>query len=422
MKQIHALCVYYSGKGCYTLTEKHSSLRARTNGDNLVRILLYTGKGGVGKTSVSAATALHCADLGYRTIVISTDSAHSLGDSFDVPLGPTPVQIADNLWGQELDVLDQTEKHLGSLKRYASSVFSVRGLDRIVAEEMTMLPGLEELTSLIQVVQLYETGQYDVIIMDCAPTGAALQLLTMPEAGRWYLERILPFERKILTMVRPMLRALTDVPIPEQEIYDALESLIEHLKRMQHLLSDREHASARLVLNPEKMVIKETRRAYMYLSLYGYPVDALICNRLLPPEAQGSYLEEWKTIQQRYRETVEDSFAPLPILDAPLFDREVVGLEMLRKLGSTLFAGRDPTDVFYTGQEQRIVETEQGYALHVPLPLPSGKIRVNRVSSDEIIVHIGNRKRILSLPHTLAAKKIGRADHHDNMLRVEFVS
>jgi arsenite-transporting ATPase len=243
----------------------------------------------------------------------------------------------------------------------------------------------------------------------------------MPEAGRWYLERILPFERKILAMVRPMLRALTDIPIPEQEIYDALESLIDHLKRMQRLLSDREHASARLVLNPEKMVIKETRRAYMYLSLYGYPVDALICNRLLPPEAQGSYLEEWKKIQQQYRETVADSFAPLPILDAPLFDREVVGLEMLRKLGATLFLGRDPTKVFYTGQEQRIVETEQGYALHVPLPLPTGKIQVNRMSSDEIIVHIGNRKRILSLPHTLAAKKIGGADHHDDMLRVEFV-
>lgn len=387
-----------------------------------MRILLYTGKGGVGKTSVAAATAVRCAKLGYRTIVISTDSAHSLADSLDMPLGAEPTQIADNLWGQELDVLDQTEKHLGRLKRYAASVFSVRGLDRVVAEEMTMLPGLEELTSLIQVVQLYEAQEYDVIIMDCAPTGATLQLLSMPEAGRWYLERILPLEKRILAMVRPMLRHLTDVPIPEQEIYDALEGLISYLRRMQELLSDREHASARLVLNPEKMVIKETRRAYMYLSLYDYPVDALVCNRLLPPEASGSYLGEWREIQQQYRQTVEESFAPLPILDVPLFDREVVGLEMLSRMGDVLFADVDPAEILYRGAEQRIVETEQGFALRVPLPLPSGKIQVNRTTPDELTVHIGNRKRILSLPHTLAAMKIGEASHTDNTLQVHFVS
>ena len=170
------------------------------------RILLYTGKGGVGKTSASAATALRCADLGYRTIVLSTDSAHSLADSLDMELGPEPVPVAENLWGQEIDVLAQTEKHLGSLKRYMASVFAWRGLERIVAEEMTVLPGLEELTSLIQVVQLHDTGQYDVIIIDCAPTGATLQLLTMPEAGRWYLERLLPLEKRIF---RPGQAALS---------------------------------------------------------------------------------------------------------------------------------------------------------------------------------------------------------------------
>jgi arsenite-transporting ATPase len=385
-----------------------------------MRILLYTGKGGVGKTSVAAATALRCAELGYRTVVVSTDSAHSLGDSFDTLLGPEPVRIADNLWGQELDVLDQTEQYLGSLKRYAASVFSMRGLDRIVAEEMTVLPGLEELTSLIQVVRLYDEGKYDVIIMDCAPTGATLQLLTMPEAGRWYLERILPFEKKVFSLIRPMLRALTDAPIPEKEIYNALESLVAHLKRMQNLLTNRAHSSARLVLSPEKMVIKETRRAYMYLSLYGYPVDALVCNRLLPPEAGGDYLREWHSIQQRYRQMVEESFAPLPILDVPLFDREVLGLDMLRQMGQTLFADRDPTEVFYMGEEQRIDEAEHGYTLYVPLPLPSGKIQLNRASPDELIVHIGNRKRILSLPHTLATLKIRGASHQENTLQVDF--
>jgi arsenite-transporting ATPase len=385
-----------------------------------MRILLYTGKGGVGKTSVAAATALRCAELGYRTIVVSTDSAHSLGDSLDIPLGSAPVAIADNLWAQELDVLDQTEQQLGSVKRYAASVLSMRGLDRIVAEELTILPGLEELTSLIRVIQLYDEGKYDVVIMDCAPTGATLQLLTMPEAGRWYLQRILPLEKRLFGLVRPMLRALTDQPLPEREIYEALEGLVEHLRRMQRLLSDREHSSARLVLNPEKMVIAETRRAYMYLSLYGYPVDALICNRLLPPEAAGGYLSQWRSIQQEYRQTIDESFAPLPVLDVPLFDREVVGLEMLREMGRAIFGEQDPAAVLYTGEEQRIVEEAEGYTLHVPLPLPSGKIQVNRLSSDELIVHIGNRKRRLSLPHTLAAMRIAEARHEDSTLCIRF--
>jgi arsenite-transporting ATPase len=385
-----------------------------------MRILLYTGKGGVGKTSIAAATGVRCAALGYRTIVVSTDSAHSLADSFDIPLGPEPTRVTDNLWGQELDVLQQTDKYLGSLKRYAASVLSIRGLDRIVAEELTVLPGIEELTSLIQVVQLYDTGDYDVIILDCAPTGATLQLLTMPEIGRWYLEKIVPAEKRILNLGRPILRAFVNGPIPEKEIHEALERLVTQVKRMQRLLTDRKHASARLVLNPEKMVIKETRRAYMYLSLYGYPVDALICNRMLPPEATSNYLQEWRSIQQGYRQTVEESFAPLPILDVPLFSREVVGPEMLRHMGTTLFADRDPTDVLYTSEEQYIVEDGNGYTLRVPLPVPSGKIQLNRLSPDELIVHIGNRKRILSLPHTLAAMKIRGARHQDNVLHIEF--
>jgi arsenite-transporting ATPase len=384
------------------------------------RILLYTGKGGVGKTSVSAATALRCADLGYRTIVVSTDSAHSLADSFDMELGTEPAPIVENLWGQELDVLAQTERHLGSLKRYMASVFAWRGLDRIVAEEMTVLPGLEELTSLIQVVHLYDTGQYDVIIIDCAPTGATLQLLTMPEAGRWYLERILPLEKRIFALGRPIMRAFSDRPLPEKEIGDALKTLVGQIKRMQALLTDGTQTTARLVLNPEKMVIKETRRAFMYLSLYGYSTDALICNRLLPPEATGAYLHHWRDIQAEYRQLVEESFAPLPILDVPLFDREVVGLEMLRRMGETLFAGHDPAERLYTGPEQRVVEAESGYTLQIPLPLDRGRVQLTRASPDELVVHIGNRKRILSLPHTLAGMSIGNARHEDSTLSIDF--
>jgi arsenite-transporting ATPase len=385
-----------------------------------VRIILYTGKGGVGKTSVAAATALRCADLGYRTIVISTDSAHSLADSLDTALGSEPTPVAGSLWGQEIDVLRQTEKHLGSLKRYLASVFSWRGMDRIVAEEMTVLPGLDELASLIQVMHLHDTGDFDVVIVDCAPTGATLQLLTMPEVGRWYLERILPLERKLFAVGRPFLRGLADAPVMEREVARALETLIAQLERMQKLLTDREISTARLVLNPEKMVIKETQRAYMYLSLYGYATDALVCNRILPPEAGGAYFDEWRTAQTRYRETIRESFGLLPILDVPLFDHEVVGLEALRRMGLALFDGHDPTARLYTGQEQRIVGTENGYSYLIPLPLSSGKVQLSRSSPDELVVHIGNRKRVLSLPHTLAAMQVRDAYHRDDTLHIEF--
>jgi len=343
-----------------------------------------------------------------------------LADSFDVPLGSTPTRISGNLWGQELDVLAQTEEHLGSLKRYVASVFAWRGLERIVAEEMTVFPGLDELTSLIQVVDLHDSGEFDVIILDCAPTGATLQLLTMPEVGRWYLEKIVPFRKRVFALGRPLLRAITDAPIPEQEIYRVLDKLIEQLKRMQRLLTDRSIASSRLVLNPEKMVVKETQRAYMYLSLYGYSTDALICNRVLPPQAAQAYFREWGALQSSYRQMVEESFAPLPILDVPLFAREVVGLDMLRKMASAMFAERDPSEVFYRGEEQRVVADEDGYTLHLPLPVPGGKIQLNRTSPDELVVHIGNRKRILSLPHTLASMQIEGASHDNGTLSIPF--
>ena len=216
------------------------------------------------------------------------------------------------------------------------------------------------------------------------------------------------------------LRAVTDRPLPEQEIVNTLKAFLARLECMQGLLTDGTRSTARLVLNPEKMVIKETRRAYMYLSLYGYTTDALICNRMLPPEATSAYLRQWRDIQAHYRETIEESFAPLPILDLPLFDREVVGLEMLRLMGDTLFAEHDPTDRLYTGPEQRVEEAENGYTLQIPLPLDRGRVQLTRVSSDEVVVHIGNRKHMLSLPHTLASMQIGKAHHQDSTLHINF--
>jgi arsenite-transporting ATPase len=388
-----------------------------------MRILLYTGKGGVGKTSVSAATALRCAELGYRTVVISTDSAHSLADSFDRTLGPEPVQIADNLWAQELDVLHQMERYWGTVQDYMASVLSWQGLKGIIAEEASVLPGMEELASLLQIIHLYDSGDYDVVIIDAAPTGATLQLLTMPEIGRWYIQKIFPLQRRALAMSSPLLRAISDMPIPDERVFDAIKDLHGQLDRMHGLLSDRQLSSARLVLNPEKMVIKETQRTYTYLTLYGYSTDAIICNRMFPEQAAGTYFDEWRAIQAHYMETIEASFAPLPILSAPFFAREVVGLDMLREMAAALLAGRDPTEVLYTGEEQTIVQMEGGYKLCIPLPLVSSdEIGLTRSSHDELIIHIGNRKHLFSLPHSLATMTIESAKQEDGALCVTFRS
>lgn len=386
-----------------------------------MRILLYTGKGGVGKTSVSAATALRCAELGYRTVVVSTDSAHSLADSFDLPLGPEPTPIAPNLWGQEIDILYQMDKHWGSMQRYMASVFAWQGLESIVAEELTVLPGMEDLASLIEVVHLHDSSAYDVIIIDCAPTGATLQLLTLPEIGHWYLEKIFPLEKKAIAAGRPILRALTNLPIPDDQVFDAIEQLMGHLERMQDLLTDRERASARLVLNPEKMVIKEAQRAYTYLNLYGYSTDLVVCNRILPAQIRDAYFQEWQTIQAHYQQVVHEAFAPLPILPVPLFDREVVGLDMLRQMGQAIFGGRDPAEVFYLGDEIRINRVDGAYTLRIPLPfVDSADVQVTRSSADELIVHIGNHKRVITLPHTLSPLQVQQARHESDTLALTF--
>lgn len=386
-----------------------------------MRILLYTGKGGVGKTSVSAATALRCAELGYRTIVVSTDSAHSLADSFDLPLGPEPTPVAPNLWGQEVDILYQMDKYWGSMQRYMASVFAWQGLESIVAEELTVLPGMEDLASLIEIVHLHDSEAYDVIIMDCAPTGATLQLLTLPEIGHWYLNKLFPLKRKAVAASRPILRALTTLPIPDDQVFDAIGQLMAHLERMQDLLTDRERASARLVLNPEKMVIKEAQRAYTYLNLYGYSTDMVICNRILPAQIRDSYFQEWHAIQAQYQQVVHEAFAPLPILPVPLFDREVVGLDMLRQMGRAIFGERDPAEVFYLGDEIRITRVDGAYTLHIPLPfVDSADVQVTRSSGDELIVHIGNHKRVITLPHTLSPLQVQQAHHESDTLSLTF--
>lgn len=385
-----------------------------------MRIILYTGKGGVGKTSVAAATALRCADLGYRTIVVSTDAAHSLADSFDLPLGPEPTLVTSNLWGQELDVLYQMDRYWGNVQAYLATVLAWRGLDDLIAEELAVLPGMEELASLLQIVHLHDDCDYEVIIVDCAPTGATLQLLSFPEVARWYLEKIFPVERKAVQLSRPLLRAVTDLPIPDEELFDTIAALILQLTRMHTLLSDPQRASVRLVLNPEKMVIKEAQRTFAYLNLYGYPTDAVISNRLIPARVHDSYFDSWKETQEKYSQMIEEAFSPLPIFKVPLFDQEVVGLAMLRRMAESIYGDGDPTKVYFTGRTHSVEKKNGGYVLRLLLPfVEKQNLQLTR-SGDELIVHIGNRKRNLVLPRVLASLDIQSAKFDKDTLMITF--
>jgi arsenite-transporting ATPase len=384
------------------------------------RILLYTGKGGVGKTSIAAATALRCAELGQRTVVLSTDAAHSLADSFDTPLGPEPAEIAPNLWGQEVDVYYSIEKYWAKLQQYLAAVFSWQGVDDLVAEEIAVIPGMEEGAGLLWIDQHYREGQFDTIIVDCAPTAATLRLLSLPDAGRWWFERLFPIGRRATLMLAPLARPFLDnMPIPDRETLDAAEAVFDQLGRLRQLLADPGLTSMRLVVNPEKMVIKETQRTYTYLNLYGYVCDAVICNRVFPEDA-GGYFSARQETQARYLQMIEEGFGPLPILKVPYFEQEVVGQAGLRRLAEALYGDEDPARLLYRGRAQTIEEEGDGYVLSLPLPFATRDDLDLLRAGDELTVQVGSRRRNLVLPHALSGLEIGQAKLVDDSLKIRF--
>ena len=386
-----------------------------------MRIILYTGKGGVGKTSVAAATALRAARLGYKTLAMSTDAAHSLGDSFDRPLGGEIVPIVDNLWGQEIDVFRETEAHWGTLENYIKILMAWRGIDEVLAEEMAILPGMEELAGLVHLISYHQQAEYDVIVVDCAPTGETLRLLSFPDVTRWWLHRIFPIQRTAARIARPVLKRVTDLPFPEDEVFEALKDLFEKLDRMREILTDAATCSVRLVLNPEKMVIKESQRTFTYLNLYGYATDLIICNRLIPEDVTDAYFSNWKDSQERYYTLVEEAFSPLPILKAPLMEQEVVGMAMLERFADALYGDSDPTRVYFEGQRQDIRQEDGDYVLTLMLPFSRKEdIQLSQVG-DELIVHVGNQKRNLILPRALAGLASEGAKLEGDRLTIRFV-
>lgn len=385
------------------------------------RILLYTGKGGVGKTSVAAASALLCAERGYRTIVFSTDIAHSLSDALDVRLGPEPVEIAPNLWGQEPDVYYNVQRYWRTIQQYVASLFSWHGLDEVMAEEMTILPGMDELGSLLWIADHIDQGRFDVIVVDAAPTGETLRLLSLPEASRWWVERIAPIGRRVTKLGGPLIQKMIGMPVPDTAVFEAAERLLRRLERVHGLLADPDLTSVRVVMNLDKMSIAEAQRSFTYFHLYGYPSDLVVANRVIPAGA-GGFLDRWRETQQRYLPDVEQAFAPVPLRQVPFFQTEMVGLPLLLELGGALFGDVDPGTVFYRGRPYSVHREDGGYTLSLELPFATREEVTLSRHGDELLVQVGTWRRTLVLPRVLVDVPAVGAKMDQNTLRVKFAA
>jgi arsenite/tail-anchored protein-transporting ATPase len=385
-----------------------------------VRVILFTGKGGVGKTSVAAATAVQCARAGYRTVVMSTDPAHSLGDSFDVELGADLTPISTNLWAHEVSSLHEMQRHWAKLHEYAVEVFSTQGLDEVVAEEVANPPGMDEIASLMWIKHYAQRDEHDVLIVDCAPTGETLQLLTFPDAAKWWLDKIYPWERRAMRVARPVLQPMMGIPLPSDEVFASLKDLLMDLGGMRKVLTDPAVTTVRIVLNLEKMVVKEAKRAFSYLSLFGYVTDAVIVNRLLPAEVHDELFKKWQRIHKRYEVEVQESFAGIPILNVPLFDQEVVGEKMLLRMAKATYGDRDPAEFFANSSPQRIDKDGSDYVLTLKVPfVDRSAVDLSR-HNGELYVTVGNYRREISLPRVLAKRDTAGASIQDGELRVRF--
>jgi arsenite-transporting ATPase len=383
------------------------------------RTILYTGKGGVGKTSVAAATARRCAAAGLETVVLSTDPAHSLGDALEARLGPAAERVGDRLWAQQVSAQDELERNWSAVQEWLGEMLVERGVDRISAEELTVPPGMDELFSLLQIKRHHEDRRFDVVIVDCAPTGETLRLLSFPDVARWWLQKVFPARGALLAAARPIAGALLDVTLPGEAVIADVERLVRNLIAMNEILRDHERVSVRLVMTPDRLVIDEARRTFTYLNLYGYLTDAVIVNRVFPEEV-GAYFGGWRERQQRHLADVEAAFAPVPVLRAPYFDQEVLGPEMLDRLAGALFADRDPASVLHDRLAQELALDGSRAELRLDLPFVSkGDVALKKIGL-ELVVRVDGHKRTIVLPGALAGFKPTSAALRDGSLVVAF--
>jgi len=391
-----------------------------------MRIIFFAGKGGVGKTSVAAATGLKAAGLKKRTIILSLDVAHSLSDIFDLDRDlldhnkGKPVNVSENLWIQELDIQEEIEKNWSAIHKYVSTLFNTSGLDEILAEELAVLPGMEEVSLLLYINQYVRREEYDVILLDCAPTGESLRFISIPTTLEWYIKKIFRIEKTVARYVRPVAKKLYDIPLPGNDYFDAIEHLFQRLQGVDKILTDPAVTSVRLVTNPEKIVLKETQRAFMYFYLYKMHIDAVIMNRVFPKEVTDRYFSQWRKSQEKYLLQAKEYFTPVPVLPVNLFQDEVLGSERLTRLADELYGERNPLDRFFQGQAFQLSKQNGEYCLALKLPfVDKQSIELNR-SSDELIVRVGSFKMHLLLPRQVAAARTVRARLDKEYLHIYF--
>lgn len=386
-----------------------------------MRIIIYTGKGGVGKTSVAAAAALQSALFGHRTLILSTDAAHSLSDVFEEELSHESKEIRENLWAMEANVYTDLEENWGAVRAHIARLVALQGMEEVLADEAAILPGMDELFSLARIKELSESGRYDTIIVDAAPTGETLRLLALPQTLSWSVKLLRRADSYIIKpIVRPLAKfspGIEEMLTPE-EVLVALENMLKKLKTMKRLLSDTSKTTVRLVMNPEKMVINESKRALTYLNMYGLLVDSVVVNRILAPNS--GYLEGWRAIQQRYLDEIATDFAPLPIHQAPQYGAEVVGQTGLKQLATDLYGSQDPSNIMFEHTVFEITKHGDEYKMRVCLPMLDRKKMRIRNTGSELVLQIENQRRIVSLPTAMIGYKPVKANYEQNYLVIQF--
>jgi arsenite-transporting ATPase len=386
-----------------------------------VRILLFTGKGGVGKTTVAAATATRAAENGLRTIVCSTDPAHSLADAFDTPLGDRPTPITHRLYGQQLNARVRFEEAWEEVRTYLVDVLDWAGADAVEAEELAVVPGLDEVFALADIKEFATSGEYDLVVVDCAPTAETIRLLSLPDVLGWYMERMFDTQRRLTRLARPILQRVSGIPIAADGVFGAVRRFYDRLDGVRELLTDGDITSARLVVNPERLVIAEARRTFTYLSLFGYHVDAVIANRILPAELADPWFAQWRATQSAYLDVIADAFTPLPVLEAELSNEEVVGMPALSIFAKNLYGDADVAARLSHTEPFRVDAAGDALLLSVQLPFTEhDDVQLGR-TGDELVLTVGPHRRAVVLPDSLVRREVAGARFVDDRLVVEFV-
>jgi len=391
-----------------------------------VRILLFTGKGGVGKTSLAAATGVRLAHLGYSTLVMSVDPAHSLADSFDLTTGlfhgqtSDPYQVRERLDIQEVNIQKEIRRHWKEISSYVVSVLRTTGISDVEAEELAILPGMEELSAMMHVNQYRRDGRYDVIVLDCAPTAESMRFVSMPTTLDWYMKHIFPYQRSLLKAVRPLANKVSPVELPPDRYFANVKDLFGRLAGVEEVLEDPKITSVRLATNPERMVLRETQRAFVYFSLHGLTVDTVIVNRVLPSKVRDAFFARWRRSQDEILREIDEYFAPVPVKKVPLFEDEVLGAQRLEKLAAVLYPnGEDPAALTRTDRPYTFVKLDGRYEVRVQLPFATkGEIGLFK-KGDELVVEIGSLRRHIGLPTSMAGMAPSRARLDHKLLTVE---